>query len=228
MSNQRNEDTLISLVSDKISQLIIDQKYKPGDRLPNEFELADSLGVSRNTVREAVKYLIAQNVLEIKRGRGTYIREDIGVAKDPLGFRFITDKYKLAVDCIELRLILEPEIARICALRATEADIQHIEYWMLKVEEQISNGEDHTDADIEFHSAIAKGTQNLTTSNIVPILAQSIPIFIEVTDYMLNDSTVKLHRKIYEAIVDRNSDAAYESMRSHIKANEEFILNLKK
>lgn len=227
MTNKRNRSTLVSLVSDKISQLIIDQKYQAGDQLPNEFELAESLGVSRNTIREALKYLIAQNVLEIKRGRGTFVGEDIGIAEDPLGFRFITDKYKLAVDCIELRLILEPEIARICANRATDSDIKQIERWMIKVEEHINNGEDHTDADIKFHSAIAKGTQNFTTSNIIPVLAQSIPIFIEVTDYMLNESTVEHHRKIYKAIVNRDGEAAYEFMKNHITANEEFILNLK-
>ena len=70
------------IASDKIIKLIVDDNLKIGDRLPNEYELADKLGVGRSTVREAIKALVSRNILEINRGSGTFIK--CGVAEDPL------------------------------------------------------------------------------------------------------------------------------------------------
>ena len=59
-----------------LSMITVDRTLKPGDKLPNELELASQLGVSRITLREGIRMLAARNVLEIRRGRGTYVRED--------------------------------------------------------------------------------------------------------------------------------------------------------
>ena len=68
-----SETTLPERVADQLSQLIIDRKLTAEDKLPNEFELAEQLNVGRGTIREAVKLLVARNVLVIRRGKGTYI-----------------------------------------------------------------------------------------------------------------------------------------------------------
>ena len=80
--------------------------FKPGDRLPNEYELAQRLGVGRSTVREAIKLLVSQNVLEIHRGNGTFVCEQTGVAADPLGLKFIPGKKKLGLDLCEIRFMI--------------------------------------------------------------------------------------------------------------------------
>lgn len=72
-----------------ISEAIHSGFYKPGDRLPNELELADELGISRATLRESIKALVSKNVLEVRRGIGTYVSETPGLGIDPLGLEYI-------------------------------------------------------------------------------------------------------------------------------------------
>ncbi|MGB4255860.1 MAG: GntR family transcriptional regulator, partial [Rectinema sp.] len=72
-------------VASHIKELIRDEKLKPGEKLPNELELCSLFSVSRPTIREAVKILISQGIIEIRRGKGTYVTEVPGIAQDPLG-----------------------------------------------------------------------------------------------------------------------------------------------
>ena len=80
---------LANKVANKIVDLIQQEAYEPGSRIPSEFELADAFGVGRGTVREAVKILVSRNVLEIRPAKGTFVRENPGVADDPLGLKMI-------------------------------------------------------------------------------------------------------------------------------------------
>ena len=78
-----NNKLLPEKVSEQIVQLISDRKLKAGEKLPNEFEMAEQLNVGRGTIREAVKILVSRNVVEIKRGRGTFVSETPGLMDDP-------------------------------------------------------------------------------------------------------------------------------------------------
>lgn len=124
--------------SEKIIKLIVDENLKIGDKLPNEYELADKLGVGRSTIREAIKALVSRNILEIKRGSGTFIK--CGVADDPLGLMFVKDKLKLAVDLLEIRFMIEPKIASLAAINATKEDIEEMSKLCDEVEKLILNG----------------------------------------------------------------------------------------
>ena len=88
--------SLAEQAADKIEQMIIENQWNPGDKLPNEMDMVEKLGVGRGTIREAVKILESRNVVEIRRGKGTFVCNDIGKIGDPLGFRFASDKKKLA------------------------------------------------------------------------------------------------------------------------------------
>ena len=92
------EKTLPERAADKIIDMIVENALKPGDRLPTELELLQYLNVGRSTVREAIKLLVSQNIIEVRRGSGTFVREQTGVMDDPLGFRFVQDKLKLGLD----------------------------------------------------------------------------------------------------------------------------------
>lgn len=96
------EKSLPERVADQLMNLIRTQELQAGDKLPNEFELAKQLQVGRGSIREAVKILVARNVLEIQRGKGTFIARHTGETKDPLGFAFCSDQFQLAFDLLEV------------------------------------------------------------------------------------------------------------------------------
>lgn len=108
------EKSLPERVADQLMNLIRTQELQAGDKLPNEFELAEQLQVGRGSIREAVKLLVARNILEIKRGKGTYIAQHTGEIQDPLGLAFCSDQFQLAFDLLEVRMQLEPWVGCQC------------------------------------------------------------------------------------------------------------------
>lgn len=209
------------IASEKIIQLIVDNNLKIGDKLPNEYELADRLGVGRSTIREAIKALISRNILEIKRGSGTFIK--CGVADDPFGLIFIKDKLKLAVDLLEIRFMIEPKIASLAAINATDEDIEEISRLCHEVEELILNDMPHMEKDIEFHTAIARSSKNIVTTNLVPIVNKSISVFIDITNTQLKNETIETHREVVNAIKNRNANEAHDAMLLHLVHNRRNI-----
>lgn len=209
------------VASEKIIKLIVDHNLKIGDKLPNEYELADKLGVGRSTIREAIKALVSRNILEIKRGSGTFIR--CGVADDPLGLIFVKDKLKLAVDLLEIRFMIEPKIASLAAINATKEDIEEMSKLCDEVEELILNGIPHMEKDIEFHTAIARSSKNLVTTNLVPIINKSISVFIDITNTQLKNETIETHREILNAIKNKNANEAHDAMLLHLAYNRRNI-----
>lgn len=103
--------TLAEQVADGIMNLIQETPYKAGDKLPTEKELCERTGAGRNTVREALKILASRNVLEIRQGAGTFVSEKQGIPDDPLGFSMVNDHVKLTKDLLQVRIMLEPQIA---------------------------------------------------------------------------------------------------------------------
>ena len=218
--------TLSEQVADKISELIKERGIQKGERLPNEFELAESLNVGRGTVREAVKLLVARNCLEIRRGKGTFVVEDTGKVADPLGFEYITDlsgKIKLAENLYEIRAEIEPWVARLAAQRITEEEKPELIARCDKVDAMIDAGLDHNEADIAFHQYIAQCTHNEVLTEIIPIISYSVQLFTRFRQEDLLDKAKKSHRRTAEAICAEDPDAAAAAMRYHIDANLDSI-----
>ncbi|WP_315068161.1 FadR/GntR family transcriptional regulator [uncultured Clostridium sp.] len=209
--------------SERIIQLIIENDWKIGDKLPNEYELADMLNVGRSTIREAIKALVSRNILEIRRGAGTFISQKGGIADDPLGLTFVKDKFKLALDLLEVRFMIEPSIASIAAVKATEDEIQQMSVLCDEIESLILNNEPYLGKDIEFHTAIAKSSKNLVMVNLIPIINSSITIFIDITNQKLRNETIETHREILNAIKSHNSNAAHDAMLLHLVYNRRNI-----
>ena len=127
METKKKEDRKLlgSQIEDRILEYIEKKPLAVGDRLPNEFELAEMFEVGRSTIREAVKGLVTKGVLQVRRGAGTYVQSLTPVEDDPLGLTAkLHDKFKLALDLFDVRLILEPEIAAKAAVYATDEDIE--------------------------------------------------------------------------------------------------------
>lgn len=212
--------------AEQIIQLIIDNDGKPGDKIPNEYELAEKLNVSRSTIREAIKALVSRNILEIRRGAGTFISENRGIVEDPLGLIFFKDKLKLATDLLEIRFMIEPKIASLAATNATEDEIKEIEALCDKVDQLILNGEPHMDVDIQFHGAIARSSKNIVTAQLIPIINRSISLCIDVTNMQLVKETMETHREILNCIKNRDSNGAYDFMYLHLVYNRRNIKRL--
>lgn len=217
---------LPELVAEQIKELIAKGKLNAGEKLPNEFEMADQLQVGRGSIREAVKILVSQNVLEIQRGRGTFVCEKTGVLDDPLGFWMIEDKGRLALDLCEVRLMLEPEIAALAAERAEEEELEQLIEAQKRVEERILAGEHHSAEDIGFHERIADISKNQVITKLIPVIQSAVLLFVQVTESSLREETIATHKKIVEAIVQRDAKKAKTAMTEHLNLNREEILKL--
>ena len=142
-----NKKSLSQQVADDIYRMIMDDKtFQPGDQLPNENSLSEKLGVSRATLREAIRILSSQGVLEVYRGKGTYIATDMRAFKD-FGLGNL-DRMRIRLkDLYEARLLFEPEMAAIACRRATDEEIANIIHIGKQVEQVIHAGEDRTEID---------------------------------------------------------------------------------
>ncbi|MDU4890001.1 MAG: FadR/GntR family transcriptional regulator [Clostridium sp.] len=221
----KKKKSLVETVSDTITKYIVDNELQVGDKIPNEFELAEKLNVGRSTVREAIKALVSRNVLEVKRGSGTFISSKAGVADDPLGLELIKDRAKLAQDLLEVRFMIEPEIASIAATKATEEEIERLQHLCDEVEQLILHKKNHRLKDIEFHTEIARISRNQVVATLIPIIDKSIEIFIELTKSALEQETIETHREIFEAIKNKDPKGAHDAMYLHLVYNRR---NLKK
>ena len=222
-SIKNKESSLPEQAADQISKLIIQNHLTGENKLPSEFELAELLNVGRGTIREAVKLLVARNVLEIRRGNGTYLAPNPGEVPDPLGFAYYPDQMRLAMDLVEIRSQLEPWVARMAAEHATAENIKILRECCSKVEQDILNKRDHSQNDVQFHVAIAECTQNLVVPKLIPIITYSITLFVSLTESRLRTETIVGHRELLEAISDGDGLRAEKSMIQHIEYNKALL-----
>ncbi|MEA4816133.1 MAG: FadR/GntR family transcriptional regulator [Lachnospiraceae bacterium] len=207
----------VQAADDILSMITIKKKFSLGDKLPNENELSAMLGISRTTLREAIKLLVARNVLEIQRGKGTYVanikNSDDDAALDPLF------KSKMRIkDLFEVRLMIEPSAARLAAIRGTDREIKRILDAGAAVEEKIFSGKNRVYEEQNFHNSIILATGNEFMNMFMPIVIKGVQV--GVNEYLSNEevtkSTLEEHRNIMFFIKERNSDGAEAAMEMHI------------
>ena len=109
MSATTEQQTLPQKAADAIIRLIQTENYAAGTKLPNEYELSRMLQVSRNTVREAIKLLVSRNILEVRRGAGTFVSNKHGLGDDPLGLSMITDQPRMIHEIMQICYLINPE-----------------------------------------------------------------------------------------------------------------------
>ena len=226
MTLSQEEKGLPQKISDDIIALILEENLKPGDKLPNETILSQRLDVGRSSLREAMKLLASRNIVTVRQGSGTYIAASPGMVEDPLGFIFIDNKQKLVQDLLEVRFLLEPSIAAMAATRADEKDIKKITTLCDEVETLLKNHEDHTQKDIDFHTAIALSSKNVVVPRLIPVINISIPLFVETTGGILRRETIESHREIADAIACRDPLRAQDAMYLHLVYNRKWICSL--
>lgn len=209
MLSQTIADTLLSMIT-------IEKRFSAGDQLPNENELSAELNVSRTTLREAVRILVAHGILEIQRGKGTFVTPNALEQKTHLGR--LSDIEVNIKDLYEMRLIFEPEAAYLAAVRATDAELRRILEYGEKIEQEIKAGQDRTDHEHSFHKAIAQATHNEFMNQLMPILYQAIAkgVTLSTMSHKAVSDTVNDHRMIMDFLVQRNAEGAKSAMKIHI------------
>lgn len=213
-------ETLAQKVAEQLNNLIIEQGLKPGDRIPNEFELCEKLGVGRGTIREAVKILAARSILSIIRGKGTFISKHTGVVEDPFGLSYMTDKVRLAHELYDLRFQLEPWIAEQAALNRTEEDLEVLKEALGAINESQKNDlSDQVEQDMRFHQAIARSTQNRVVPKMLPAINFGIHTFLTDNKVKHAEESLKTHTDLVQAIADQDPVAARKAMEAHLRLN---------
>ena len=140
-----------------------------------------------------------------------------------MGLAFVKDKLKLATDLLEVRFMIEPRIAAIAAIKATDEEIEKMTELCDEIERLIINGEEHGSKDIEFHTQIAISSKNSIVANLIPIINQSITISIDVTKRRLEQETIDTHREVLNAIKNHDPMEAQDAMYLHLVYNRRNI-----
>lgn len=211
--------TLAEQVADGIMNLIQETPYKAGDKLPTEKELCESTGAGRNTVREALKILASRNVLEIRQGAGIFVSEKQGIPDDPLGFSMVNDHVKLTKDLLQVRIMLEPQIAALAAQCAKENEIKELEEILEEMEAAMKKREDYSELDTKFHTKIAQCTHNIVMENLLPVIGKGVAVFAKEVAQTEYDRTWISHRKIFCYIRDHKPFEAEMEMQYHLLYN---------
>ena len=222
--NNRKRKPLGAQIAEQLLNYIQTKPLEVGDKLPNEFELAEMFDVGRSTIREAVKGLVSKGILEVRRGSGTFVSNTCSTEEDPLGIGKRDDTYQLALELFDVRLMLEPEIAAKAAEYATDEDIRQLTELCDEVEQMYLDDMDHVPRDIAFHTCIASCSKNRVVEKLIPIIHTSITTFVNITNRKLRNETIATHRAITDAITAHDSTGARCAMVMHLTYNRQEIL----
>ncbi len=226
-TEKMDRQLLASRVEEELMNYILRTPVEIGEKIPNEYELAEQFGVGRSTVRETVRSLATKGILEVRRGSGTYVISKSTIEEDPLGLANLEDPYELVMDLFEVRLMLEPEIAAQASMRATAKEKQELRRLCKEVEQLYINGRDHTGKDIEFHSCIARCSKNRVVEQLQGLIQNAVVAFVNLTHRALMEETFAAHRAITEAIEKGDPVGARCAMIMHLTYSRQYLMKQK-
>jgi GntR family transcriptional repressor for pyruvate dehydrogenase complex len=211
---------LYAQIVQQIEESILSGALKPGDQLPPERELAVRFGVSRTAVREAVRTLHQRGLVEAYSGRGTFVTNGTSQAiRSSLDLMIKISQPSGPTPLVEVREILEPEIAALAAARCEEVHLAMMREAIAVMDRERTDGEAFIEADLDFHLALAEAAAN--------------PLILSLIDSiggLLREQRMRIfyveggpergqfhHKRILEAVEQRNPERAREAMRAHLQ-----------
>jgi len=216
---ERRSSTSEELVT-QLREMIHRGELRPGDRLPPERDLAKLLGVSRPTLRAAIRSLAAVGVLQSKQGAGTFVVESDGPpALDSAPLRMMASLHGFTTsEMFEARRSLEMAIAALAAERATGEQMASMAEEIAGMFASLDDPEQFLVHDMRFHQMVAASSGNRIMTALMNMVAT---VLFDVRRKTVNRArdlkeSAEMHRQIYRAIRDRNSDAARNAMRDHL------------
>lgn len=171
--------TLSQQTADRLRDFILkDQIYKPGQKLPNENQLSIQMGISRTTLREAIRILVSEGLLRVERGNGTFVVNQGDIRTDSQWNLKDVQSMKVTLhDLFETRLMIEPQAAELACKRATDEEIEHI----LKLGETVQHlilldptAQERISSETEFHSSIIRAAHNEFLNNFIVVVKETI------------------------------------------------------
>lgn len=226
MFKQLSHKQIHEEIVEEIERRIRSGELPVGTKLPPERKLADQLGVSRTSLREALHVLKRMGCIRSVVGEGNYVDQVLPKhVVMPLSM-MLSQRNALAVDIIQVRQYLEVHMASMAATNATEAQLRGISEAISDMEEQIRNGKNGIEGDNRFHSEIARASQNKAFCIIVELLGE---LLAESRKATLNipgqpAKTVQDHWKIFAAIQSGDAAAAEAAMADHLmKAHQNLL-----
>ena len=203
----------------KIKSMILSGELGPGDRLPPEKELSEALGLSRSSLREAVKALAIIRVLDVRRGDGTYVTSlTPSLLLDAMSFVVDIHQDDSVLELFEVRRILEPAAAALAAPRMTAADVAHLRALMAQVDDTTSP-DDLVANDMVFHRCIAERAGNAYLTSLLDTLSGSTVrarVWRGLTEQGAVTRTLTEHRAIVDALEAGDANLASAQATVHI------------
>lgn len=217
---EEKKTKLSEKTADRLYEMIVeDTRYHPGSKLPNENELSRELQVSRTTLREAISFLVAQGVLEIRRGKGTFVAEELPASGlDLTSLAGLRSRVR-AKDLFEMRLIFEPATVALACQRASDEELRQIRRKAERMEQIAAEGGDWPLADQEFHWAIIKASHNEYMRRLYPIINSAVNEILQISQNRqhMQEIAVSDNRLILEFLMKRDESGASHAMSIHMK-----------
>ncbi|MDW5267715.1 MULTISPECIES: FadR/GntR family transcriptional regulator [Acidobacteriaceae] len=203
-----------------LRKLIEHDGYKTGDQLPPERELALRLGIGRPAIREAIKALSILEVIESKPGAGTFIKSSSNMALNwPETMRTVKPKFDM-LQLLEVRKMIEPQAAFLCATRATFVQLGELEQQIITQERNPNNRELMAKSDFLFHDVITRSAGNSILDDVAGFLSPLLVRSRQITASSAPELTrmAREHRAIFEAIRRSQPDLAARAMTEHLQS----------
>jgi GntR family transcriptional repressor for pyruvate dehydrogenase complex len=214
---------------DRIRERVASGEWGPGTRLPREADLAKQLGLSRNSLREAVRALSLARVLEVRQGDGTYVSSlEPGELLEPTLSATHLLQGRTVLELFEVRRMLEPEAAAMTAQRADADVIAALRRELDRMIEAGERTEDLVEADAAFHDVIAGAPGNGVLHALLRSLSTSTMrarLWHGISERGALDLAREEHARIYEAVASGDADVARAATLLHIVTNETWLRN---
>ncbi|OKK02276.1 GntR family transcriptional regulator [Streptomyces sp. CB03234] len=212
--------SLVDAVVEQLRAQLTDGEWAVGDRIPTEHELAEQLGVGRNTVREAVRVLVHAGLLESRQGNGTFVRS----TADPAAV-LRTVRAAGALDVLELRIALETEAARLAAVRRDTHDLLRLRAALATLREE---GDRDADADLAFHRAVVEATHNAAFTEVYRFFSVQVheSLVESLGDHEMPAIDLDAHEALVVAIEGGDPDAAGAAVRELLRVPMETVRSI--
>ncbi|MDT0437500.1 MULTISPECIES: FadR/GntR family transcriptional regulator [Streptomyces] len=211
---------------EKIKAMIVSGALRPGDRLPKESELAADLGLSRNSLREAVRALSLIRILDVRQGDGTYVSSlDPQLLLEALSFVVDFHRDDTVLEFLAVRRILEPAATAMAASRISEQQLDALALQLDRLGAAPSV-EELVASDLDFHRGIASGSGNAVLCSLLDGLSGPTTrarIWRGLTQEDAVAGTLREHRAILAALRDRDAEAARSWATVHIASVEQWL-----
>jgi GntR family transcriptional repressor for pyruvate dehydrogenase complex len=201
------------------------EELQPGDMLPPERELAQVFGVSRSSIRDAIRRLEAVGLVRPMQGAGTVVCEPVESVSTPLASA-LSQKRRMITELLDVRKIVEPALAARAAVHASPEQFAEVEAIIRRQEQKIERGESGIEEDSQFHYTIALASDNSVVLKVVDVL---MDLLRETRERSLQvegrqAKSFAGHQRILTALKRRNAEAAEAAMRRHLEEIEQIVL----